>query len=456
MSAPKSSITNLTSINLSRVAIDELRSRIRNQDSKIGIIGIGYVGLPLAIEFSKQYPTVGYDKNKNRLNQLKNGIDKTNEISEKDLKSAKLKYSTKSKDITNCNVYIVTVPTPVDKFNNPDMSDLASASTTVGKVLNKSDVVIYESTVYPGATEEFCVPILEKESGLGYNTDFFCGYSPERINPGDKKHTLTTIKKIISGSNKETTDFIDELYKSIIPAGTHKTSSIAVAEAAKVIENIQRDVNIALINELSLIFNKLNIDTNEVLEAAGSKWNFLRFRPGLVGGHCIGVDPYYLTHKATEIGYHPEIILAGRRINDSMGKFIADCTIIEMAKARINPVGAKIAVFGLTFKENCPDLRNTKVPGIINHLQTHGCKILVSDPYADADESKYYYNIDLLDKDQISNCEAVVAAVSHDEYKVITKENWQKIIKNKGVFIDVKSMFSRDFFFGTNITHWRL
>jgi len=456
MSAPKSSITNITSQNLSGVAIDKLRSRIHNQESKIGIIGLGYVGLPLAIEFSKQYPTVGFDKNKDRINQLKNGVDKTIEVSEKDLKSAKLTYSTKSKDIANCNVYIVTVPTPVNKFNNPDMSPLGSASTTVGKVLNKSDVVIYESTVYPGATEEFCVPILEQVSGLAYNTDFFCGYSPERINPGDKEHTLTTIKKIISGSNRETTDFTDELYKSIIPAGTHKASSIAVAEAAKVIENIQRDVNIALINELSLIFNKLNIDTNEVLEAAGSKWNFLPFRPGLVGGHCIGVDPYYLTHKATEIGYHPEIILAGRRINESMGKFIAGCTITEMAKAKINPVGAKIAVFGLTFKENCPDLRNTKVPDIIKHLQTRGCKILVSDPYADADESKYYYNIDLLDKDQISNCDAVVVAVAHDEYKAITKENWQKIIKNKGVFIDVKSMFSRDFFSGTNITQWRL
>jgi len=336
------------------------------------------------------------------------------------------------------------------------MKPLEFASKTVGQVLNQGDVVIYESTVYPGATEEFCVPILEKESGLKYNTDFFCGYSPERINPGDKEHSLKTITKITSGSNKEITEFVDRLYKSIVPAGTHKAPSIAVAEAAKVIENIQRDVNIALINELSMIFNKLELDTNEVLEAAGTKWNFLTFRPGLVGGHCIGVDPFYLTHKAKEIGYHPEMILAGRRINDSMGKYIADNIIIEMTKTGINPVGANVAVFGLTFKENCPDMRNTKVPDIIKHLQSYHCEITVSDPFADTNEAKEYFNIDLLDMNQMSNNDVVILTVAHDNYMGMAKEQWQKILNGKGVFIDVKSIYEKDFFIKTSISHWRL
>ncbi len=336
------------------------------------------------------------------------------------------------------------------------MEPLASASTTVGKILKTDDVVIYESTVYPGATEEFCVPILEKESGLKYNTDFFCGYSPERINPGDKKHSLKMITKVTSGSNKETAKFVDMLYKSIISAGTHKASSIAVAEAAKVIENVQRDVNIALINELSMIFNKLDLDTTEVLTASGTKWNFLPFLPGLVGGHCIGVDPYYLTHKAQEIGYNPEIILAGRCVNDNMGKFIADNTIAEMIKVGINPSDANVAVLGITFKENCPDLRNTKVLDIINHLKTYGCEIKVTDPFADTVETKEHLNIDLLDMNQISKSDVVICAVAHDVYKEFNKEQWQKMFNGNGVLIDVKSIYEKDYFADTNINHWRL
>jgi len=423
----------------------------------IAVIGLGYVGLPLAIEFSKKYSTVGYDKDENRISELKNSYDKTLEVSADELKAAKnLKLTFDAKDIAACNVFIVTVPTPVDKFNTPDLSPLASASKTVGKVLKNSDVVIYESTVYPGATEEYCVPILEKESGLKYNVDFFCGYSPERINPGDKEHSLKTITKVTSGSNEETAEFVDMLYKSIVSAGTHKASSIATAEGSKVIENIQRDVNIALINELSMIFNKLGLDTNEVLEAAGTKWNFLPFRPGLVGGHCIGVDPYYLTHKAQEIGYQPEMILAGRRINDTMGKYIADITITEMAKAEINPVGAKVAVLGITFKENCPDLRNTKIPNIIKHLHTYGCEIKVTDPFADTNEAKEHLNIDLLDLDQMTRNDAVILAVAHDDYKEFNKEQWQKMFNGSGIFIDVKSIYEKDYFIDTNIIHWRL
>jgi len=439
------------------LSIKDSQSRIQNRESKIGIIGLGYVGLPIAIEFGKKYPTVGFDINKNRISELKKGFDKTLEVNKNEFDEAKnLTFTTDSDKIKKCNIYIITVPTPVDKFNTPDLTPLKFASKTVGSVLKKSDTVIYESTVYPGATEEVCVPILEKESGLKYNVQFFCGYSPERINPGDKEHSLKTITKVTSGSNDETAEFVDMLYKSIISAGTQKASSIVVAEAAKVIENIQRDVNIALINELSMIFDKLDIDTTEVLEAAGTKWNFLPFRPGLVGGHCIGVDPYYLTYKATEIGYHPEMILAGRRINDSMGKYIADCTITEMAKAGINPVGAKVAVFGLTFKENCPDLRNTKVPNIIYHLLSFGCKISVTDAYADKKEANNLCNFDLVDLEKIKNIDVVILAVAHDQYKSMQKEDWQMIFNGKGIFIDVKSIYDKDFYSGTNISHWRL
>jgi len=430
---------------------------IESNKIKIAIIGLGYVGLPLAIEFGKKYHTVGFDKNHDRINELKDGFDKTLEVTKKTIDSSKkLNVSTSIEDISDCNIYIVTVPTPVDKYNNPDMTPLESASNLIGSIINKNDIVIYESTVYPGATEEFCIPIIENESKLRYNKDFFCGYSPERINPGDKNHSLKTIIKVTSGSNEKISDFIDRLYKTIIPAGTFKASSIAVAEAAKVIENIQRDVNIALVNELSIIFNKINLDTIEVLEAAGTKWNFQPFKPGLVGGHCIGVDPYYLTHKATEIGYHPEMILAGRRINDSMGSYIADLTISNMTKIGINPSGANVAVLGITFKENCPDLRNTKVPNIINHLKTYGCKITVSDPFADINEAKEHLNIDLSDIDQISNCDVILVAVAHDEYKAMTKEKLNNKFNSNGILVDVKSIYNIDFFNDSNIKHWRL
>ena len=426
------------------------------KEANIGIVGLGYIGLPLAIELSKKYTTIGFDKDEDRINQLINGIDKTLEVTEQKLNNAKISYTTESIHIADCNVYIVTVPTPVDKYNNPDLRPLASASKTVGSMLNKSDVVIYESTVYPGATEEYCVPILEKESGLEYNKDFFCGYSPERINPGDKKHTLTTINKVTSGSNEKTAEFVDQLYNSIIPAGTHRASSIAVAEAAKVIENIQRDVNIALINELSMIFNKLGIDTKEILEAAATKWNFIKFMPGLVGGHCIGVDPYYLTYKAMESGYNPEMILAGRRINESMGKFIAETTIFEMSKVGINPVGAKVCIFGITFKENCPDLRNTKVLSIIKHLKHHHCDVMVTDEFADKSKTKELYGINLINLDQIKNVDVVVTAVAHEKYKMIKRIEWKNLFNGKGVFIDVKSIYDNNFFNNTNISHWRL
>jgi len=423
----------------------------------IAIIGLGYVGLPLAIEFGKKYKTIGFDINKKRVEALKQGIDITQEVENDGFRDAKkLSFTNKAINIARCNYFIITVPTPIDRFNTPDLSHLLSASKAVGKVLKLGDIVIYESTVYPGATEEICVPMLEKVSGLKYNVDFFCGYSPERINPGDKEHSLTTINKVTSGSNNVTANMINELYESIIPAGTHQASSIMVAEAAKVIENIQRDVNIALINELSMIFDKLDIDTNEVLETAASKWNFLHFRPGLVGGHCIGVDPYYMTHKATEIGFNPEMILAGRRINDGMGKFIADITISELAKAGTNPIGAKVAVFGLTFKENCPDLRNTKVINVINNLIKYNCNVIVTDCFADKNEAKNTYNTHLVELNQIDEVDAVILAVAHDQYKSISVDIWQNILKQNGVFIDVKSMLTQDYFTGISINHWRL
>jgi UDP-N-acetyl-D-galactosamine dehydrogenase len=423
---------------------------------RIAIIGLGYVGLPLAVEFSKKYTTFGFDNNSERIDQLINGIDNTLETKKDELKTTHLIFTKNEQEIEDCNVYIITVPTPVDKNKKPDMSYLKSASKTVGKLLNNGDTVIYESTVYPGATEEFCVPILEKESKLTYNNEFFCGYSPERINPGDKNHSLINIKKITSGSNDNTAKLIDNLYSSIIKVGTYKASSIAVAEAAKVIENIQRDVNIALINELSILFHKLNLNTVEVLEAAGTKWNFLPFRPGLVGGHCIGVDPYYLTYKAKEVGYKPEMILAGRRINDSMGKFIADSTIQHLVKLGKNPIGSKVAIFGLTFKENCPDIRNTKVLSIIKCLKEYNCEILVTDAFANNKEVKKMFDIDLINQNKIKNVDAVILSVAHDQYKLIPIKEWKKIIKNKGVIVDVKSIFNYDFFNDTDIQHWQL
>ena len=408
---------------------------------KIAIIGLGYVGLPLAVEFGKHYKTIGFDVNSKRVKELNDGIDKTLEVESKDLKSAKLLKCTSSiKDIKDCNYYIIAVPTPIDKFKNPDLTPLIGASKTVAKVLSKNDIVIYESTVYPGATEEECVPILENDSGLVFNKDFYVGFSPERINPGDKVHTLTTIVKVTSGSTPKIATTVDNLYKKIIKAGTHKASSIKVAEAAKVIENSQRDINIAFVNELALIFDRLEIDTIEVLEAAGSKWNFLPFRPGLVGGHCIGVDPYYLTHKAQEIGYHPEVILAGRRINDNMGMFVANKVIKLMIKKGHAIKDSKVLILGMTFKENCPDIRNSRVIDIVEELREFGAKIDVYDPWADKEEVKDEYGIKLIPK-LSKKYNAVISAVSHDEFKKIDLE---KLVQGKdSVVYDVKNILSK-------------
>mgnify|MGYP001340009907 CR=1 FL=1 len=427
------------------------------ENVKLAIIGLGYVGLPLAVEFSKKYSVIGYDVDGKRIKELKKGIDFTNEISEKNLLNSKTLKFTNSKDkLISANIFIITVPTPVDKNNKPNLNPIQSASSLVGTYLKENDLVIYESTVFPGCTEEVCVPILEQKSKLVYNKDFFCGYSPERINPGDKINTITTIKKITSGSNYETASFVDSLYRSIITAGTCRVSSIAVAEAAKVIENTQRDVNIALVNELSLIFNRLNLDTREVLDAASTKWNFLSFYPGLVGGHCIGVDPYYLTHKAFEVGYHPEMILAGRRINDNMGYFIAEKTISELTKQGIGLVGAKIAILGLTFKENCPDLRNTKVITIIEQLREYQCQITVSDCWANGDEVKKSFNFELTELNDIKDQDSVIIAVGHDEHTHFKSADWSRMLRSNGVLIDVKSIYNHEVFKGKNIKYWRL
>jgi len=419
--------------------------------NKIAIIGLGYVGLPLAVEFSKNYPTIGFDVNSKRINELNNGQDHTLEIDEESLKSVLtsankpegLVCTDKLEDIRDCDIYIITVPTPIDKFNRPDLSALRKASESVSKVLNKNNIVIYESTVYPGATEEECVPVLEKTSGLKYNLDFFVGYSPERINPGDKEHTVTKILKITSGSTPEIADVIDDLYKSIIKAGTFKASCIKVAEAAKVIENSQRDINIAFINELSKIFNKLNIDTHEVLEAAGTKWNFLKFKPGLVGGHCIGVDPYYLAQKAHEAGYNPEIILAGRRMNDGMGMYIAQELVKLMIKKDIKISNAKVLVLGFTFKENCPDVRNTKVIDIIDELLSFNVDVTIFDPWAQPDEVLNEYHIKTNNQfESIKGIiyDGIVLAVGHNEF---LKIDLSLLKKQSSVVYDVKGFFSK-------------
>lgn len=415
------------------------------EDSNIAIVGMGYIGLPLAVEFSHHFPTVGYDVNTNRIDELNKGIDNTLEVEPELLAKAKqLRYTTTIDDISKCNIYIVTVPTPIDKYKRPDLSSLESASKTIGGVLSAGDVVIYESTVYPGATEEVCVPILEKESKLVFNKDFFVGYSPERINPGDKEHRLATIAKVTSGSTPEAATFVDNLYNKIITAGTHKTSSIRTAEAAKVIENTQRDLNIALINELALIFNRLGIDTKEVLEAAGTKWNFLPFRPGLVGGHCIGVDPYYLTHKAQEIGYNPEVILAGRRINDNMGAYVAECVVKLLTKKRIHVVGAKILVMGLTFKENCPDLRNTRVIDMIKEFYNYNANVYVYDPWVDPAEAKREYDIDITKKLEPNSYDAIIVAVAHQQFKEMGVEKIRSYGKRENILFDIKYLFSKE------------
>ena len=412
-------------------------SKLKTQNLKLCIVGLGYVGLPLAVEFGKKFQTIGFDVNKQRINELKSFLDKTLEVSSDEIKEAKrLSYTNKIKDTSKCNYYIITVPTPIDEYNRPNLSPLLSASRDVGKVLSKGDIVIYESTVYPGATEEDCVPILEKESGLHFNKDFFVGYSPERINPGDKKHRLTTIKKVTSGSTKQAAIKIDNLYKSIISAGTHQAPSIRVAEAAKVIENTQRDINIAFVNELYQLFDKLNIPTDEVLKAASTKWNFLSFKPGLVGGHCIGVDPYYLTHKAESIGHHPQMILAGRRINDNMPKYVANKLIKKMIKKGNKIDGSKVLVMGITFKENCPDIRNSKVIDVIRELESFGCLVDVTDPWADANEVKQEYGISLIENGEwrMENYDAVFVAVGHREFEGVDLKRFCK----KSVVFDLR------------------
>ena len=414
-------------------------------DLKIGIIGLGYVGLPLAVEFGKKYKTLGFDINQARVTQLQNGHDTTLEVSDDELKqSPGLSYSNAVTDLESCNTYIVTVPTPIDEHKQPDLTPLIKASEMLGKVVKKGDVIIYESTVYPGATEEACLPVVEQVSGLKFNQDFYAGYSPERINPGDKEHRVTNILKVTSGSNSEIAELIDQLYKSIITAGTHKASSIKVAEAAKVIENTQRDVNIALINELSIIFNKLGIDTLEVLEAAGTKWNFLPFRPGLVGGHCIGVDPYYLTHKAQSVGYHPEMILAGRRLNDGMGKHVVSELVKKMLKKRIHVEGANVLVMGLTFKENCPDLRNTKVVDIVNELKEYNINVDVVDPWCSNEEAEHEYGLSLTNEYKQNHYDAVIVAVGHNEFKEMGAEQIRALGKVEHVLYDLKYVLPKD------------
>jgi UDP-N-acetyl-D-galactosamine dehydrogenase len=409
---------------------------------KIAVIGLGYVGLPLAVEFGKKYRTVGFDINAARIKELKAGRDNTLETTSAELKATrKLKFSAQIKDLKSCDIFIVTVPTPIDQYKRPDLTPLLSASETVGRVLKKGDIVIYESTVYPGCTEEICVPVLERVSSLRFNKEFYCGYSPERINPGDKQHRLATIKKVTSGSMPRIADTVNALYASIITAGTHQASSIKVAEAAKVIENTQRDVNIALINELALIFKRIGIDTEEVLRAAGTKWNFLPFRPGLVGGHCIGVDPYYLTHKATEIGYHPEMILAGRRINDSMGAYVAQQLVMLMTERRIMVADSKILILGLAFKENCPDLRNSKVVDIFNELKRFDARVDVYDPWVDADGAYHEYGIRSVKAPKPAGYDAIVLAVGHDEFKVMGARKIRHWGKKIHVLYDVKYLF---------------
>ena len=412
--------------------------------ARIAIVGLGYVGLPLAVEFGKRYDTVGFDIRPDRVAELQEGRDSTLEVEPADLAEAsRLAFTTQREAIADCNVFIVTVPTPIDDARRPDLVPLVKASEAIGAILKRGDVVVYESTVYPGCTEEVCVPILERVSGLVFNTDFHCGYSPERINPGDKEHRVTSILKVTAGSTPEAADFVDALYASIITAGTHKASSLKVAEAAKVIENTQRDLNIALVNDLAILFNKLGIDTLEVLEAAGTKWNFLPFRPGLVGGHCIGVDPYYLTHKAQEVGHHPDVILAGRRTNDGMGAYVAGEVIRLMVRKGLNPVRARILVLGLAFKENCPDLRNTRVVDIIEELRRFNADVDVHDPWVDAEEAEREYGLEPIGSPVEHGYDAIVLAVAHEQFRVLGAEGIRAFGKPGSVLFDVKSVLPR-------------
>lgn len=418
---------------------------MNNEDIKIAVIGLGYVGLPLAVEFGKVYTTIGFDINSSRVRELINGVDSTLECSREEIKLAsKLSYTANLEDLKCANVYIVTVPTPIDEHKQPDLTPLIKASEALGKVVKKNDLIIYESTVFPGATEEVCIPVIERASGLKYNEDFFAGYSPERINPGDKNHRVTNILKVTSGSNSEVAEFVDQLYKKIITVGTHKAASIKVAEAAKVIENTQRDVNIALINELSIIFNKLGIDTLEVLEAAGTKWNFLPFRPGLVGGHCIGVDPYYLTHKAQSVGYHPEMILAGRRLNDGMGRYVVSELVKKMLKKRIHIEGANVLIMGLTFKENCPDLRNTRVVDIVEELAEYNINVDIVDPWCSSEEAQQEYGLNVIKTAKAAYYDGVILAVAHDEFKQAGAKEIRSYGKENHVLYDLKYVLDKE------------
>lgn len=425
---------------------------------KIAVIGLGYVGLPLAVEFGKQIPVVGYDILQQRIDELQSGHDRTHETSAEQLQSATfLRYSSNPKDLQDCTVFIITVPTPVDSANRPDLSLLVLASQTVGQAIGKNALVIYESTVYPGVTEEICVPVLENASGLHFNHDFFCGYSPERVNPGDKVNTLTHIRKITSGSTPEAAEAVDKLYSRIITAGTYKAPSIKVAEAAKVIENTQRDLNIALMNELSVLFDRLNIDTLDVLEAAGSKWNFVPFRPGLVGGHCIGVDPYYLTYKAEQVGYHPQIILAGRRINDNMAGYAARNTVKMMLRTGMDAPRCKVGVLGITFKENCPDIRNSKVVDLVRELQAWGMDVIVTDPIANAEEVKHEYGLALGTVDECHPVDALIVAVGHNSYRALNATQLRSYCRHASpVLTDIKSLYDRDELTKVGFTVYRL
>lgn len=418
---------------------------LKQSEIKVAVIGLGYVGLPLAVEFGKKRPVVGFDINQPRIDALKGGHDSTLEVNDDELAEATgLSYTATLEDLNACNVFIVTVPTPINEHKQPDLTPLIKASETIGQVLNKGDIVIYESTVYPGATEDDCVPVLERVSGLVFNQDFYAGYSPERINPGDKEHRVTNIKKVTAGSTPEVADLVDALYNEIITVGTHKAKSIKVAEAAKVIENTQRDVNIALINELAIIFNKLDIDTEAVLEAAGTKWNFLPFRPGLVGGHCIGVDPYYLTHKAQSIGYQPEIILSGRRLNDGMGAYVVSQLVKAMLKKRIHVQGARILIMGLTFKENCPDLRNTRVVDIVKELKDYGIQVDVFDPWVNPQEAQHEYDITPVAKPEQGAYDAVVLAVNHEQFAEMGAENIRALGKPEHILYDLKYLLTAE------------
>jgi UDP-N-acetyl-D-galactosamine dehydrogenase len=427
------------------------------QDTVVAVVGLGYVGLPLAVEFGKKYRTLGYDLSEAKIASYRNYCDPTGEVSTEGLKAAsKLTVSTDPKVISEADVIIIAVPTPVDEAHIPDFSPLVGSSITVGKHMKRGAIVVYESTVYPGATEEVCIPLLEKHSGIKWKQDFHVGYSPERVNPGDKERTITKIVKVVSGDDEPTLKIVGDLYESVITAGVHRTTSIKVAEAAKVIENTQRDLNIALMNELAIIFDKLGIDTLEVLQAAGTKWNFLPFRPGLVGGHCIGVDPYYLTHKAEMLDYHPQVILAGRRINDGMAAFVAQQTVKQLIDAGSSVKGAKVIVLGLTFKENCPDLRNSKVADLARELQHYGCDVLVHDPIAEAGEAMHEYGIELADWDALPQADALVAAVSHQQYLDMPFDTLLARLKPAGVFVDVKSAYPANLIQKAGISLWRL